>query len=159
MFNTWRQTGTQTISFAGREPIVSPVGKSVPGPRIELPAYESGWEPYHSVTTPGHAAIWPAPALCEAVKLTARDRKLDLYDSSGAVATIFRASHGTGVVDFKLAYLRQDLLQRYLDVTKQRTAWAVWGERQFHYEHRPPGVEEVHRTYQHIHRRWQDCGS
>jgi hypothetical protein len=35
----------------------------------------------------------------------------------------------------------------------------VWGERQFHYEHRPRGVEEIHRTYQHIHRRWHEYKS
>ena len=49
VFNTWRQTGTQRISFAGRETFATPVGRTVPGPRIELPAYESGWESYHGV--------------------------------------------------------------------------------------------------------------
>src|SRR5437762_11639496 len=131
-----------------------PVGRTAPGPRIELPAYESAWESYHSVTTPGYGAIWPAPARCEALELSARDRELDLYDSSGVIASIFRASRANRAVDFKLVYLRQDLLQRYLVATKQRLAWAVWGERQFHYEHRPRGVEDVYRTYQHIHRRW-----
>src|SRR5437773_8295066 len=95
-----------------------PVGRTAPGPRIELPAYESGWESYHSVTTPGYGTIWPAPALCDALKLTARDRKLDLHDSSGALASLFRASRGNRDASFKVIYLREDLLQRYLALTK-----------------------------------------
>ena len=158
VFNGWRQTGTQTISIAGREPFLSPVGRTVPGPRIEFPAYESGWESYHSVTTPGYGAIWPAPAVCDALELKARDRKFDLHDSSGAIASLFRASRGNRDTSFKLVYLREDLLQRYLTITKQRLAWAVWGERQFHHEHRPRGVEQIHGTYQHIHRRWHEYG-
>jgi hypothetical protein len=159
VFNGWRQTGTQAISILGREPFLSPVGRPVPGPRIELPAYESGWESYHSVTTPGYGAIWPAPALCDVLELRARDRKLELHDSSGAVASLFRTSRrGEGATSFKLVYLREDLLQRYLTVTRQRLAWAVWGERQFHYERQPSGVDKVHGTYQHIHRRWHEYG-
>ena len=38
-----------------------PVGRTAPGPRIELPAYESAWESYHSVTTPGYGAICSRP--------------------------------------------------------------------------------------------------
>lgn len=158
VFNAWRQTGTQMISFGGHEAFESPVGRTVPGPRIELPAYASGWESYHSATTPGYGAVWPAPAICEALGLVARHRGLDLYDCAG-VATRFRASRGQNRdIEFKLAYLRNDLLQRYLLLTKQRLGWAVWGERQLH-GHRPVGVEQIYQAGQHIHRQWRAYGA
>jgi hypothetical protein len=156
VFNEWRQTGTQMIAIGDGPAFESPVGVSVPGPRVELPAYRSGWESYHSVTTPGYGATWPAPAICDALRLFASDRHLDLRDSLG-LATIFRASRGSEApVSFTLLYLRRDLVDRYLGMTNQRLAWAIWGERQFHYEHRPPGVDYVHQMYQHIYRQWHD---
>jgi hypothetical protein len=96
----------------------------------------------------------PAPALCEALQLTNRPRRFDLYDTNGRQATVYRRLATTG--KGWLLYMRRSSLRRYLSLTNQALVWVVWGERNFSAGfgmHHTEDLRAVFQNYPHIHKR------
>lgn len=105
---------------------------------VEVPTHHWVWESHHSVLNQVSGVMFPAPALCEELDLVNHCDSFDLFDSTGARASVYRewpaerdAYHGS-----YLLYLREDLLLEYLRSTDQTLIWIPWGER----NHRPSGV-------------------
>ena len=131
------------------------------GPRegvpVELPEVKLLWERSlgSSVNQVG-SVMMPSPALCERLGLTSRAQQFDLYDSEGAIASIYLIRN-QGKTSSQLLYMREDLLSRYAAETDQTIAWLVWGERTPSYaawerwESRIP--QDVYSEYAHIHKR------
>jgi hypothetical protein len=120
--------------------------------RVEVPVHSWSWESYHSVLNQVSGIDFLAPALCEKLGLVNHAETFDLWDQSGGQASVYREFD---VADrfggSSLLYIRQDLLEQYLELTQQVLAWIPWGERTLHYklfQHggRPkgPGVDDAY---------------
>ena len=126
------------------------------GVQAELPVAEFSWESGYSLLNEAINVTVPSPALCERLALVNRARQFDLYDSSGVPASIC-IFYRQGPVDVRLLYMREDLLNRYANDTRQTLCWLVWGERvptgeaaaEFRYE--IPST--IYRKNAHIHKR------
>jgi hypothetical protein len=103
--------------------------------RVEVPVHSWSWESYHSVLNQVSGIDFLAPALCEKLGLVNHADTFDLWDRSGRQASVYREFD---VADrfggSSLLYLRQDLLEQYLEFTKQVLVWIPWGERTLHYK-------------------------
>ena len=110
------------------------VYERVPGIDVEIPVRSFGWESNHSRENQAGSIEYPAPALCQALRLRNAGDLVDLSDQHGKPATLYR-TFDSGV-DFgrsHLLYLRHDLVSDYLKRTNQRLVWLLWGERSMHY--------------------------
>lgn len=131
------------------------------GVSVEIPVQEYCWEPYHSELNQVGGCFLPSPKMCQYLKLGYRPDQWDLYDDTG-VASLFREL-GTEDISLngRLAYLRADLLQRYLEETDQALVWLMWGERGQHYKGHSDDSRQLHHLYadhKHIHKHskvWQ----
>lgn len=185
IFNTMRYPGNDAIppvpehyyTYAGEMPFEVPPGLpkkfknaenseeiqrevsidpwSVRGVPVEIPVQQYAWESYHSELNATSGAIFPSTKLCQRLGLGYRSGQCDLYDDVG-VSSLYRKL-GVGDISLSghLAYLRVDLLQRYLDETDQVLIWLMWGERGRHYRGHSSNEEELHplyANYKHIHK-------
>lgn len=127
-------------------------GRWVGSGRVEVAVHSWSWESYHSVLNQVSGIDFLAPALCEKLQLVNHAGTFDLWDRNGRRASIYREFD---VADrfggSSLLYLRRDLLEKYLELTKQVLVWIPWGERTLHYklfQHggRPkgPGVDDAY---------------
>lgn len=121
----------------------------------EVPVHEFSWESYHCSLNQVSGIYLPAPALCEALELHRKGRDWDLYDNNKA-ASLYREFQA-GPVKHRsyLVYIRADLLDRYLQETKQRLIWINWGERGFQHEEHMKVAGLLHdewQKYSHIHK-------
>lgn len=128
----------------------------MPGIRVEIPVHTYSWESYHSELNQVGGIDYPSPALCEKLGLVNRYDTLDLYDENAIQATIYREYVDEPYVDgLHLLYLRQDLLELYLEATQQIMVWINWGERDFHREEinmLQDVVQDVWASNAHIHK-------
>ena len=126
----------------------------IPGIEVEVPVCSYGWERHHSTMNQAGSIDYPAPALCEALKLNNAGDMIDLIDSFGRPATRF-LKFGSDNAYFKshLLYLRKDLLKKYLRQTNQKLVCLLWGERRMHHSAEPQLSPEVWSAYKHVHRK------
>ena len=89
------------------------------------------WESGRSVVNPGPHAYVPTKEICEHLKLTSRPQTFDMYDSEGKIATAVRTFGDTWHSGHKLIYMRQDLVNKYLNDRRLVLIWVIWGERRF----------------------------
>jgi hypothetical protein len=132
------------------------------GVRVEVPAWSYDWESYHSELNDQGGAEVPSPALCWELDLSFQHRSFDLFDSSGRKATLYRRNrNGSRRSDFYGLYLREDLLQHYLQKSGQQLVWMMWGERQldhtvFDAVRDDPTFQAVWQSHGHIHRDFEE---
>lgn len=136
---------------------------SIPGVPVEVPVTHFLWEPYHCSLNQVGQVLVPAPSLCSVLRLVNHAHQWDLYEKNGALASISIDSRTDGwSVGAQLLYMRQDLVERYLDQTAQRLCWLVWGERVLDYRVVERLADELHgifANHDHIHERayvWTD---
>ncbi len=134
-------------------------GKERGGVRVELPVHDVSWGHTYSTLNQNTGTDVPAPAICEALQLVNHARTLDLFDSAGRPASLYRrVTEGGGTPGRgSLLYMRRSLLQRYLKLTNQRLVWMVWGERNFTTAsglHHRQDIRDAWSDYGHIHRRF-----
>lgn len=103
--------------------------------RVEVPVHRWSWESYHSSLNQVSGIEFVAPTLCEKLGLVNHNSTFDLWDRPGRQASVYREFD---VADrfggSSLLYLRQDLLEQYLSLTKQVMVWIPWGERTLNYK-------------------------
>lgn len=133
----------------------------IPGVRVEMPARSFSWESYHSALNKFSGFGVPAPSLIERLDLRTKNREVDFVDKTDTCATIYRKNGADEKRQrFHLLYLREDLLRKYLRLTRQTLVWCNWGERNVLRSDMPlgmdapPEVVEVLREHGHIHRRF-----
>jgi hypothetical protein len=140
-----------------------PRGRSarIPGVRVEVPVRSFSWETYHSAMNQFTGFDVPAPSVIEKLGLRTKNREIDFYDETDRRATIYRQSAADEKLrTFRLLYLREDLLKRYLQLTRQTLVWCNWGERDMLRGDGPFGIDappeavEVFRQHRNIHRRF-----
>jgi hypothetical protein len=125
------------------------------GVPVEIPVQVYSWESYHSELNDASGAFLPSPKLCQYLGLGYCPSQWDLHDDLG-VASLYREL-GTEDISLsgRLAYLRADLLKRYLDATDQELVWLMWGERGQHYRGHSSDGRDLHHLYvdhKHIHK-------
>ncbi len=129
----------------------------VPGIQVELPIWSYAFESYHSITNQTGGINFPAPSICQHLRLSFKNGGSNLVDAEGNLASLYCVSGGDKPLGRShLFFLRRDLLERYLRATKTTIAWTMWGERELQYEmveqHRKE-LAPIHAKHQHIHRR------
>ena len=92
------------------------------------------WESYHSKLNQFSGFQVPHPFVCDSLHLHSRNREIELFDSAGNRASIWRKGTGTRFQASEFTYLRKDLLDRFLKNQKLALVWLTWGERGFHYD-------------------------
>ena len=97
---------------------------------VTIPVCDFCWESYHSITNDSGSAITLAKEIAIDLNLFCHAQEFDLYDLGGAKATLCVSDHSG---DYKntqtFFYLREDLLQIYLEKNSSSLIWAVWGEK------------------------------
>lgn len=114
------------------------------------------WESYHSRLNEAGGASFPSLEICEALGLWYSGDDADLMDCKGKASLFRRIAADHGHINGRAAYLRADLLRRYLDQSKQKLVWIVWGERGQRYRRRAshdPSLERIYQAHLHIHKR------
>jgi hypothetical protein len=132
------------------------VYRKTSGVKVEVPLHRYAWESYHSTENQVGGIDFVAPAICEALNLRNRGSSVDLYDSTGQPASLFRefGSHDA-FPRSDILYVREDLVRRYLSLTNQEIVWINWGERGFKYNYFEKIRDEFSEAWQghrHIHR-------
>ncbi|MCO5223352.1 MAG: hypothetical protein M9947_17515 [Thermomicrobiales bacterium] len=98
--------------------------------QVVIPVRTDGWESYHSVVVPGRSVNTPAREITDSLGLVGQPQTFDLFESDGRRASITVASGDLWKNGHQLAYLRMDLLDRFLKESEQGLVWGIWGERQ-----------------------------
>ncbi len=95
---------------------------------VLIPVRENYWEESCSVVIPQRTIILPAREIAEYLCLCGQPQSFDLFEKDGRRASMtFRWGEGWGKKqDF--AYLRSDLLERYLAEIDGALIWVTWGE-------------------------------
>lgn len=130
--------------------------QKIPGIKVEMPLHLLEWESYHSAENQGGGVYYLAPAICDFLNLKNKNDFRDLVDPEGKFASLGRVFGNTNFYKSRLIYIRKDLLQRYLDFTKQKLIWIIWGER-FFKTSSIDGVSDeakmLRQEYYHIHKK------
>lgn len=128
----------------------------LPGIPVEVPVYRFVWESYHSALNKVSGIKVPAPALCEQLRLSNRQSEWDLYDPEGCVGIMYREFKADeDTFRSYLLYLRADLMEHYLDHTRQTLVWLLWGERGFKHQTAlalREALQDLWFNHNHIHR-------
>jgi hypothetical protein len=98
---------------------------------ITRAARDNNWESYHTAISPGRSAPMPTRQITDHLGLMGGSQVFDLFDTQGSLASAYvhRGEHYRPTYD--LAYLRQDLLDRYLAETDQALIWVIQGQREY----------------------------
>jgi hypothetical protein len=106
------------------------VWQRTPGVKVEIPTRSFEWESYHSKMNQVSAYLMPTPRMIQELGLHLRGREIDFFDQNGRIASQYvKAGEGHRGNQHQLLYLREDLLQKYLSITRQTLVWMNWGER------------------------------
>ncbi|TIH19257.1 hypothetical protein D0S45_03495 [Marinifilum sp. JC120] len=126
------------------------------GVRVEVPVCVYCWESYHSMLNQAGNVTVLAPSLCDSLNIKSIRGRWDFYDEENNQATLCRVfKKDEAVYRSTLFYIREDLLDRYLDLTNQSLVWMLWGERGFHYKYSQDIMEDHYHllsAHKHIHR-------
>jgi hypothetical protein len=98
---------------------------------VELPVRSFSWSSGRSFVNPGHGAYVPTREISEHLKLSSRPQTFDMYDYKGRIASVSLDSGDLWHSGHKVIYLRQDLLDKYLQDKGKTLIWVIWGERRF----------------------------
>jgi len=103
---------------------------------VALPVCINAWESFHSGVNPGQNSYVPAREIAEALGLWLNLPTWDMRDKAGRRATVCIDWGDKWGDRQKLVFLRRDLLDRFLRDKQMTLVWAVWGERETHYQTR-----------------------
>ncbi|WP_429564722.1 hypothetical protein [Paraburkholderia sp. MM6662-R1] len=124
---------------------------------VQLPVHQYAWESYHSELNNSNGAVLPCANICEAFGLRYCPGSWDLRDAHGAASLYRELGEGSTTLSGHVAYMRADVLRKYLDDTGQALVWMIWGERGQHFRgHTKHGIDlhEAFASGKHIHKRW-----
>ena len=94
-----------------------------------VPVRENSWTDSQSAAVPGRNVTIPSKQIAETFSLCGQPQSFDLFEKDGRCASMtFRCGEEWGnTQDF--AYLRQDLLESYLEKIGGELIWVIWGNR------------------------------
>jgi len=95
---------------------------------VFVPVRYNCYESYHSEVNPGRSVLVPARELSDFLELCSQPQTFDMYEKDGRKASI-TVKCGKPYHDSQLIFLRQDLLDRFLEERDLSLVWAIEGER------------------------------
>jgi hypothetical protein len=95
---------------------------------VFIPVRYNCYESYHSEVNLGRSVLVPAREISEFFQLCSQAQTFDMYERNGRKASI-TVKWGKEYHDSQLIFLRQDLLDGYLETKGMSLAWAISGER------------------------------
>lgn len=130
----------------------------VPGIPLHTASWRYSWGSDHSAVNDFSGFRYPAPLICDQLGLTARNRSIDLFDQTGAQATLYRGAEDSWSKTYDVLYLRKDLLDKVLRAKAKSLVWVVWGERGFPTEdalrlNHEPDIQVALQHYEHLYKR------
>ena len=94
-----------------------------------VPVRENHWSDSSSAAVPGRNVTIPSKQIAETFSLCGQPQNFDLFEKDGRCASMtFRCGEEWGETQ-NFAYLRQDLLESYLEKIDGELIWVIWGER------------------------------
>ena len=94
-----------------------------------VPVRENSWTDSQSAAVPGRNVTIPSKQIAETFSLCGQPQNFDLFEKDGRCASMtFRCGEEWGETQ-NFAYLRQDLLESYLEKIDGELIWVIWGER------------------------------
>jgi hypothetical protein len=96
-----------------------------------IPVRRNHWDGRHSSVTLDRSVLVLAKEIAEFLDLCAHSQTFDLYETNGKRASITIRWGEHWHTGHDLIFLRQDLLDHYLQEKKLCLLWVVWGERRF----------------------------
>ena len=94
-----------------------------------VPVRENSWTDSQSAAVPGRNVTIPSKQIAETFSLCGQPQNFDLFEKNGRCASMtFRCGEEWGETQ-NFAYLRQDLLESYLEKIDGELIWVIWGER------------------------------
>lgn len=114
--------------------ITEPASKTIILPRTKkfntlIPVMEYSWSSNDLINNIGHKTI-VAKEIAHELNLSALPQSFDLLEPNGTAATKYKESFAEGLTKYRMCYLRKDLLDRYLELTKTCLVWGIWGEKE-----------------------------
>ena len=96
--------------------------------KMLVPVRENSWADSQSAAVPSRNVTIPSKQIAETFSLCGQPQSFDLFEKDGRCASMtFRCGEEWGETqDF--AYLRQDLLESYLEKIDGELIWVIWGE-------------------------------
>jgi hypothetical protein len=150
----------RTQRTAGSEIVRVSTWVRVLGVTVELPSCRFSWESDHSEENKAGNPDYAAPSLVEYLRLRKTGASVDLVETSGRLATLYReCGEGWGGFRSHLLYLRSDLLEKYLARTRRALVWINWGERGLQHSalerlRENPAMRAIWDNHAHIHKRF-----
>lgn len=110
-----------------------------------VPARFFSWESHHSSVNQAGGAIVPAKEIASFFELCCQPQTFNLYLKDGTLSSV-STQWGESFSRNRqyLLYLRQDLLETYLEKNDLELIWVLWGERRFG----PEDTEDLQKFYQ-----------
>ena len=96
-----------------------------------IPVRRNHWDGRPSSVTLSRSVLVPAKEIAEFLDLCSHPQTFDLYETNGKRASVTIQWGEHWHTEHDLIFLRQDLLDHYLQENNLCLLWAVWGERQF----------------------------
>lgn len=97
--------------------------------KVMLPVMEYSWESYRSTTNNVEHIRVVGKEIASKLKLKNQAQSFDLIDSNSELASQNIRYYEDYNNNHSFVYIRKDLLQSYLKVTKTKLVWVIWGER------------------------------
>ncbi|MDA3791766.1 MAG: hypothetical protein PF503_25130 [Desulfobacula sp.] len=111
-----------------------------------IPVSDYRWEGYHSVTANSGTARILAKEIIADLDLIGQPQTSDLFSKDRLKATFNISDHNE---DFNnqqsIFFIREDLLEKYLEKHESSLVWIFWGEREYSSDHFP----KINRSDQH----------
>lgn len=117
-----------------------------------VPVRENHWSDSSSAAVPGRNVTIPSKQIAETFSLCGQPQNFDLFEKDGRCASMtFRCGEEWGEIQ-NFAYLRQDLLERYLAKIGAELIWVIWGNRRLVSENPDDPYKNFHevKTYHEI---------
>lgn len=117
------------IELVEREVTVEEKRPDMEPRRMTMPVNRHSFSGDRGDVTPDFSAYVPARQIADSLGLTNRPQTYDLFDADGRRASVTGRYGGEFSNMQEFAFIRKDLLDRYLANSGQRFAWVTYGER------------------------------
>lgn len=99
-----------------------------------IPVCDFGWEGHQSTSSAAGHAVTLAREVADELHLMHRPQEFDLFTKDGTRASLNIAEHSEDYGNNQsFLYMREDLLQDFLQRTDSSLVWAIWGEREYYF--------------------------
>jgi len=102
--------------------------------KVRIPVMEYNWDISRSSVNSATNVKMVAKEIAWKLKLKNEAQSFDLIDSEGNLASQTIEYSEDFNNNHNFVYIRKDLLDHYLKVTKQRLIWVIWGRREVQFE-------------------------